>query len=153
MKKYKKKNSAKLRMIGVDTHPGGTSLDINYMKTTSARNQVTKKNMECSQAVKSFKPLEFSCRDIQKLYETEEGSRKYSEAVVENFFEKMQILATVTNEQDLYNHKNLGFHKLKKGKLKGKYAVWLNGNWRLIVEIKQEQQSKYLLIKDIVDYH
>jgi plasmid maintenance system killer protein len=149
-----KRKPSKLPMIPVDIHPGGTGAYINDMQTTSARDKFTEKQKKNNpQIPKPWEYLSFHCKKLQKMYETGEGSHKYSEAVVENFFEKTQILETVSGEQDLYQHKNLGFHRLKKGQRKGQYAVWLTGNWRLIVEIKESQQSKYLLIVEIVDYH
>ncbi|MBX9256486.1 type II toxin-antitoxin system RelE/ParE family toxin [Desmonostoc muscorum CCALA 125] len=137
-----------LNCKGIDTY-------INDMKTSSARQETlnTKVNKKRPQKQKSWENPRFHCKKLQKIYETGEGSHKYTVAVVENFFEKMQILEMVSNKLDLYQYKNLGFHKLEEGKRKGQYAVWLTGNWRLIMKIEEDEVSKYLLIIEIVDYH
>ncbi|MEH2381088.1 MAG: type II toxin-antitoxin system RelE/ParE family toxin [Nostoc sp.] len=133
---------------GIDTY-------INDMKTSSARKQpqINKVNKKRPRKEKSWGCPRFHCKKLQKMYETGEGSRKYTVAVVENFFEKMQILEMMSNQSDLYQHSNLGFHRLEEGKRRGQYAVWLTGNWRLIVTIEEDDMSKYLLIIEIIDYH
>jgi plasmid maintenance system killer protein len=130
---------------GIDTY-------INDMQTSSARkqpqiNKVNKKHP------KSWGSPRFNCKKLQKMYETGEGYCRYTVAVVDNFFEKMQILDMVSNKSDLYQYSNLGFHKLKKGNRRGQYAVWLTGNWRLILKIEEDDFSEYLLIIEIIDYH
>lgn len=125
------------------------------MKTTSARKQaqINKVNKKHPPQPKPWGDIRFHYQKLQKIYETGEGSHKYTEAVRENFFEKMVTLNMVSNRSDLFKFKSLGFHKLKKGKLKGKYAVWLTGNWRLILAIEEDELSEYLLIIEIIDYH
>jgi plasmid maintenance system killer protein len=139
-----KKKSAKATTSKIEASPGRISMGINDMKTTSLRNKVTKKG---------FEAIRFHSKKHQEMYETGENTCKLTPAVFENFFEKIQILEMANDERDLYQLKSLGFHKLKKGNLAGKYAIWLNGNWRLIVELVEEEQSQYILIKDILDYH
>ncbi len=133
---------------GIDTY-------INDMKTSSARKQpqINEVNKKHPHKGKSWGSPRFDCKKLQKMYQTGEGSHKYTVAVVENFFEKMQILDMVSNSLDLYQYSNLGFHRLKEGKRKGQYAVWLTGNWRLIVTIEEDDTSIYLLIIEIIDYH
>jgi plasmid maintenance system killer protein len=123
------------------------------IEPASARSAVTKTNKKHSKKPKSWGSVRFKDKKLQKMYETEEGTHKYSEAIVENFFEKMEMLAMANNEQDLHNFSSLGFHKLKKGKLKEQYAVRLTGNWRLTMKIEEDTDSRYLLILEIVDYH
>lgn len=115
----------------------------------SPRDTISKTNKKNT----SWEGVRFKCKKLQKMYEYEQGTHKYPEAVVENFFEKMQLLCMASNKHDLYNIKSLGFHKLKKGKLKGKYAVWLTGNWRLTMTIEDDIETSYLEILEIVDYH
>ena len=96
----------------------------------------------------------FNCKETKKLYENREGKeiRKYPKAVIGSFFKKMKIISRCKNKQDLINSKCLGFHALV-GNRKDKYAVRLTGNWRLIMKIEHNAESKYLLIVEITDYH
>lgn len=101
---------------------------------------------------KSWGLLQFKCKKLRKMYETGEGTHKYPEGVVNSFFEVTQLLNMANNEQDLYNFRSLGFHRLDFNR-QGQYAVWLTGNWRLTMNIEEDAESKYLLILEIVDYH
>lgn len=133
------------------------------IEPASTRNSVIGKNPKTHQksdtiksdygGVKRWEAPQFKSKKLRKMYETEEGTHKYPPGVVNNFFEKMQLLDIADSEQDLYSWQSLGFHPLKKGKRKGQYAVWLTGNWRLIMTIEEDADSKYLLIQEIVDYH
>lgn len=101
---------------------------------------------------KTWEPLQIKSKKLRKMYETGEGAHKYPPSVVDNFFDKMQLLDMANNKHDLERFPSLGFHQLK-GKRKEQYAVWLTGNWRLTMIIKEDAESKYLLILKIVDYH
>ncbi|MEA5513326.1 type II toxin-antitoxin system RelE/ParE family toxin [Nodularia sp. UHCC 0506] len=150
-----KHNRGKPQILDISPRLKGIDNDINDMKTPSARQQPhnNKVNQKHSRKLKPWGSPRFACKKDQRMYETGEGSHKYTVPVYENFLEKMQILEIVINAQDLYNYRSLGFHKLKKGTRKGQYAVWLTGNWRLIVKIQEDEISKYLLIIEIIDYH
>lgn len=134
---------------------GGIDVEISNMKSASARKKLTNTHKKRSRQQKAWGSPRFNCKKLQKLYEKEEGSHKYPEAVVENYFEKLQILAMLSHRSELYSNKfrHLGFHKLKEGKRKGQYAIWLTGNWRLILKIEEDELSEYPLILEIVDYH
>jgi plasmid maintenance system killer protein len=101
---------------------------------------------------KTWVSPQFKYKKLRQMYETGQGIHKYPEAVSENFFEKMQLLDMASNEQDIYNCRSLGFHKLEP-KRNGKYAVGLTGNWRLTMTIEEDTENRYLLILEIVDYH
>jgi plasmid maintenance system killer protein len=96
--------------------------------------------------------FQFKTKDMEALYATGKGSHKYPEAVVKGFFKAMQKIAAARHEQDLYNLRSLKFHQLS-GNRESEYAVWLTGNWRLILKIEEEAESKYLSILRIEDYH
>ena len=66
----------------------------------------------------------------------------------------MSIIEAAESEQDLYTLKGLRFEKLSgtRGK-EGQRSLRLNNQWRLIMVIEKDDQGKYILIIDIVDYH
>jgi toxin HigB-1 len=123
------------------------------IEPASTRNTVSERNQKYTKQPKLWSGVRFRCKKLQRMYESEEGTRKYTEAVVENFFEKMQLLCSASDERDLYSFTSLKFHLLKKGKLKGQYAIWLTGNWRLTMKFEEDAEARYLVILDIVDYH
>ncbi len=98
--------------------------------------------------------FEFQKKKIEALYTEEKNAHKYPDVVVENFFEIMSIIEAAESEQDLYALKGLRFEKLsgKRGK-EGQRSLRLNNQWRLIMVIEKDDQGKYILIIDIVDYH
>ncbi len=97
--------------------------------------------------------FEFKKNKIRDLYTDEKNAHKYP-GVVDDFFEVMAIIDSATDERDLYAFKGLGFEKLlgKRGK-QGQRSLRLNGQWRLIISIKEDDDGTYLLIIDIEDYH
>ncbi len=98
--------------------------------------------------------FQFKKKKIEALYTEEKNAHKYPDVVVENFFEIMSIIEAAESEQDLYALKGLRFEKLsgKRGK-EGQRSLRLNNQWRLIMVIEKDDQGKYILIIDIVDYH
>lgn len=98
--------------------------------------------------------FEFKDKKIEALYTEEKGAEKYSEAVVEAFFEVMSIIGAAEDERDLYAFKGLRFEKLEgeRGK-RGERSLRLNKQWRLVVSIKQDKDGKLIWIIDIEDYH
>jgi toxin HigB-1 len=96
----------------------------------------------------------FESKHLQALYEEQKGAEKYGTAVVEAFFEVMDIISAAHDIRDIDAFKSLHFEKLKgkRGK-KGERSLRLNKQWRLILTIAADDQGNYLLIIDIEDYH
>ena len=98
--------------------------------------------------------FQFKKKKIEALYAEEKNAHKYPDVVVDNFFDLMSSIEAAESEQDLYALKGLRFEKLsgKRGK-EGQGSLRLNNQWRLILVIEKDDQGKYILIIDIVDYH
>jgi proteic killer suppression protein len=94
----------------------------------------------------------FSSRKMLLLYEEEKGAKKFDEGVIEAFFDVMAIIRDAPDERTLYDLKSLHFEKLK-GKRGHERSLRLNKQWRLIVEIRKDDEGGFLLVKDIEDYH
>jgi proteic killer suppression protein len=96
----------------------------------------------------------FKKKKLETLYTKGEGVEKYSEAVINAFFDVMSIIDAAIDERDLYAFKGLRFEKLEgeRGN-RGERSLRLNEQWRLILSIEQDKDGKIIFIIDIEDYH
>ena len=56
--------------------------------------------------------FKFKSSKLERLYETEEGARRYPPEVVNAFFEAMSVIRAAIDERDLYALKGFRFEKL-----------------------------------------
>jgi len=96
--------------------------------------------------------VRFKTKKLEALYIEEKNAKKYPEGVVDAFFEVMASIRAAKDERDLRTLKSLRFEKLS-GNRQSQHSLRLNKQWRLIVEIEEDNQGKRLLIVDIEDYH
>lgn len=94
----------------------------------------------------------FKTKKLEVLYTSKQGAQKYPEGVVHGFFTTMALIAGATDLRDLYAIRSRNFEKLQ-GDREGQYSMRLNDQYRLILELEEDEQGKYLLIVQIVDYH
>jgi len=96
----------------------------------------------------------FKNKKLEALYTKGEGAKKYSEAVINAFFDVMSIIDAAIDERDLYAFKGPRFEKLEgeRGN-RGERSLRLNEQWRLILSIEWDENGKIILIIDIEDYH
>lgn len=96
----------------------------------------------------------FKNKKIEALFTEEKDARKYPKAVVDAFFDVMLIIIAAEDERDLRAMKSLHFEKLKgeRGN-KGERSIRLNDQWRLIVNLRKDEEGKLILIIDLEDYH
>ena len=94
----------------------------------------------------------FKDKDLLLLYAEEKNAHRYSTGVVEAFFDVMAIIENATSEADIRAFKSLHFEKLS-GNRSGQVSLRLNKQYRLIVQVKKDEQGKLLWIVEIVDYH
>jgi proteic killer suppression protein len=96
--------------------------------------------------------LEFEDDDLVRLY-TEPGfAGVWAKDVVRAFRKVLNLVANAADERDLYAVKSLHFEKLK-GKRSGQSSLRLNKQWRLIVQLRDSDAGRIVVIKEIVDYH
>ena len=94
----------------------------------------------------------FANRKLECLYTGEQGARRFPPQVVDAFFEVMNVIDAARDERDLRALKHLHFEKLK-GRRKHQRSLALHGGFRLVVQLLEDADGKYLLIEEIVDYH
>jgi len=96
--------------------------------------------------------FEFVTRKMERLYTEEKGCRRYPPLVVDAFFQVMRVIENAEDERDLRRMKHLRFEKLEGGR-KHQRSLVLHGAFRLVVQLREDDHGKYLLIEEIVDYH
>jgi len=96
--------------------------------------------------------FEFANRKLERLYTEERGARRYPPRVVDAFFEVIRVIESAEDERDLRKMKHLHFEKLKGGR-QHQRSLALHGAFRLVVQLRADEDGAYLLIEEIVDYH
>lgn len=96
--------------------------------------------------------FEFKTQELLLLYTEEKDAHRYPPGVVDGFFKAMQVIASATSERDIRALKSLHFEKLS-GNRAGQFSLRLNKQYRLIVQIKEDEQGRIVFIIEIVDYH
>jgi proteic killer suppression protein len=96
--------------------------------------------------------FQFKSRKLAALYVEEKDAHKYPPAVVDAFFDVVGIIDAALDERDLYALKGLRCEKLK-GAREHQHSVRLNKQHRLILELENDNQGRYIRIIDIEDYH
>lgn len=96
----------------------------------------------------------FRTTKLEKLYSEEKGAHHFPPGVINSFFEIMSIIEAAEDERIFYSLKSLHYEKLHnyKGYSKAR-SMRLNSQFRLILEVRDDEDGKYVFIIDIVDYH
>ena len=96
--------------------------------------------------------FQFQTKQLQQLYSARKGGKKYSAQVADAYIRVVETIRTAKDERDLYALKSLHYEKLK-GHRAGQKSLRLNDQYRLVVETKEDEGGKYLLLCEIGDYH
>ena len=96
--------------------------------------------------------FEFANRKMERLYTEGKGARRYPPRMVDSFFEVIRAIESAEDEPDLRKMKHLHFEKLK-GDRKHQRSLVLHGPFRLVVQLREDEDGAYLLVEEIVDYH
>jgi len=96
--------------------------------------------------------FDFKNQRLKALYTSEKDAHKYPPGVVDAFFEVMSAIDAARDERDLYVLKGLRYEKLK-GRRAEQRSVRLNDQWRLVIEIEEDAEGRWLLIVSLEDYH
>lgn len=89
---------------------------------------------------------------LQQLESVPGCTTKMDRSLVRAFRKALNLLRNVANETELYQWHSYHFEKLK-GKRAHQRSLRLHNQWRLIVEIKEEQGGNVIVVKGIEDYH
>ncbi|MCX6030408.1 MAG: type II toxin-antitoxin system RelE/ParE family toxin [Chloroflexi bacterium] len=96
----------------------------------------------------------FASKKLQQLYTDRMGATRYPPGVVDAFFEKMFVIQSARDENDLRTIKSLHFEKLQGERgLRGERSIRLNRQYRLVLRLETDEQGKLICIISIEDYH
>ncbi len=93
---------------------------------------------------------------LQNLYEGKplKGKPKYSNSVVTNFIDKVNIIISVENSTKLHQYKSLHFEELK-GNRKGTYSIRIDRSYRLEFRIDKDKINllELVIIDDLTNHY
>lgn len=81
-----------------------------------------------------------------------EGDGAFQTGIGKIFRRRIQTIAAATDERTFYQLRSLHFEKLK-GDRSHERSMRLNEQWRLIVEIQENDGGNKVIVKGIEDYH
>ncbi len=97
--------------------------------------------------------IEFRGEDLRRLYEEADFRIvQLGPDLTKQFRKKVAFLASAADERDLYAYRALRFEKLM-GNRAGQHSIRLNDQWRLIVELEEDDGGNFIAIISITDYH
>jgi proteic killer suppression protein len=73
-------------------------------------------------------------------------------SVIESCRRKLVVLAAAPDERTLRNWKSLRYEKLK-GERERQRSIRLNDQWRLVIELDDDQKPPVIVVVAVEDYH
>ncbi len=96
--------------------------------------------------------FEFSSDDLARLYSEPDFDAGYPPGIVRAFRMRVQYIANAQDERDFYAWKSLRYKKLR-GDRAHQRSMRLNEQWRLILEIRKDEDGSLVVLISIEDYH
>lgn len=96
--------------------------------------------------------VEFECGECKKIDSDLHFNGGHSEAIVNAFRRRMQVIRAAIDERAFYAMKSLHFEKLA-GDRSHQRSMRLNKQWRLILELRKGGKATVVAIVGIEDYH
>jgi len=96
--------------------------------------------------------VRFADDDLDRLETEGEFNARFDRAIVRKYRKVMQLIRAAPDERTFYQMKSLHYEKLK-GKRSHQRAMRLNDQWRLILELEEQEDGKLVVIVSIEDYH
>jgi toxin HigB-1 len=95
-------------------------------------------------------PVRFRFKDknLELLYTQGVGASRFPKEVVNAFLRRVRHIEAAKDERDLRVPPSVHYERLK-GRYKGKEAMRLNREWRMIISVDGDSQGKYVLIQEI----
>lgn len=96
--------------------------------------------------------VRFAGKDLERLEFDYGFNGGLAAELVKLFRKRVQYIRSAADERDFYALKSLHYEKLE-GKRGHQRSMRLNDQYRLVVEMEEEQDGKTIVIVDIEDYH
>src|SRR3954466_2219855 len=94
----------------------------------------------------------FASDELDRLETDASFNAKLPDAVVRMYRQRLQIIRSAPDERDFYQLKGLRYEKLK-GQRQHQRSMRLNAQWRLVLEIEEDQRGRRVRVVGIEDYH
>lgn len=97
--------------------------------------------------------IEFDDKDLRRLYEDRTFRlRQFGPDITKQYRKAIGVVVAARDERDIRALKSLRLEKLR-GDRDGQHSIRLNDQWRLILEFRQDDQGRVVVIVSISDYH
>jgi proteic killer suppression protein len=96
--------------------------------------------------------VEFAKKDLDRLEIDPHFNGGHEAAIVAAYRRRLQTIRAAADTRPFYALKSLHFEKLK-GDRAHQRSMKLNNQWRLILELRQEEGTWIAKIVEIEDYH
>lgn len=96
--------------------------------------------------------VEFDSETLDRLETDVAFTAGYGPEIVRGYRKVMWAIRSAQDVRDLYASRGLRFEALK-GKRSHQHSLWINLQWRLIVELRGSGSQKQVGIVGIEDYH
>lgn len=96
--------------------------------------------------------VEFDDAHLEELERNPRFTAGHGDSVDRGFRKVVQVIRAAQDERDLYAMRSLHFEKLK-GERDYQHSLKINDQWRLIVELRTDDDYKRIGVISIEDYH
>ncbi|RKY17988.1 MAG: plasmid maintenance system killer protein [Planctomycetota bacterium] len=96
--------------------------------------------------------VRFRTAKYERLYRGTASGGGWDHGIVKSFRMRIQFLEDIDDERSLRSMKAWRYEKLS-GKRSHQRSIRLNDQWRLIIELEQEDGEKVVVVHGIEDYH
>ena len=97
--------------------------------------------------------IEFQDPELDRLAFDETYVGNWSPALVRAYRRRINQITQAPHQQVLYAFKGLRLEKLKKGKMRGRYSMRINDQYRLILQFAKKNGKDAVILSKIEDYH
>lgn len=95
--------------------------------------------------------VEFANESLKEMDEKPDCNGGCSAELARSFRKVIRFIRSATDERDFRSMRSLHFGKLKRSYKQ--YSMRLDKQWRLIVEIKENEPKNIIVVISIADYH
>ena len=96
--------------------------------------------------------IEYASKKLAKMATDPGETGGFAQSVVSTFRRRVQLITAAADERDFYALKSLHYEKLK-GNRAAQRSMRIDKKWRLIIEIVEANDRKFVRLCGIEDYH
>lgn len=96
--------------------------------------------------------IAFKDKSLERLYTDKTATSRLPDAVVTAFRRRMQSIRAAHSTLDFRSNKGMHFERLK-GQRQHQHSMRLNDQFRLVLELQDQDEKTLVLIVSVEDYH